>query len=125
MNSHVVRIIASLLHLGLLATGLASLWLTAPPNTPLAAGMIMATVLYLPIAIFLPATLRRDKRLLTWFSYLLMFYFCAYVAKAVEPPPSGDWGVALSIVTALLFVACAILIRLPIEAPTPAATKQD
>lgn len=115
MNSHVVRVIASVLHLGLLATALASLWLTAPPDTPLAAGLIMATVLYLPIALFLPATLRRDKRLLTWFSYLLMFYFCAFVVKAVDPPPSGDWGIALAVLTALLFTACAVLIRLPVK----------
>ncbi len=101
-------------HLLLLVLGVGGLAWQAPADTPVTATVLFALAVYLPLALFLPVTLgRRDPRLLTWFSFLLLVYFCGFVMQATEPPPVRTLALTRIGVLAVLFSACLWLIRGP------------
>lgn len=80
----------------MICCGVISIFMGNPTDNPSAA-VIMAVILYVPIALFLPASFLVDKRLLAWLSFLLMFYFCGFVLQATNPPPSLYWGITNSV----------------------------
>ena len=95
----------------LIATGIAALFFGPLGATKPLAASLVALVLHGPLALFLPACWRVDKRILAWFSFLLMFYFCGYVLQAVDPPPSRYWGLASSLLVCVLFVITVLAMR--------------
>lgn len=97
-------------HLLLLVVTIGGLVWKAPADAPAAATAIM-TLIYAPLVLFLPATLSGDRRLLTWFCFLLLVYFCGFVMQAVEPPPERTLALLRIGVLSALFVACVFLIR--------------
>lgn len=101
-------------HLLLLVLGVGGLAWQAPADTPLTATVLFALAVYLPLTLFLPVTLgRRDPRLLTWFSFLLLVYFCGFVMQATEPPPVRTLALTRIGVLVVLFGSCLWLIRGP------------
>lgn len=99
------------LHAALILTGFSAfLSGAAGPGNPVAS-MIAAVILFGPLALFLPASWQEDRRLMTWFSFLLMFYFCGFVLQATNPPPSGYWGLAASALTVVLFCVIVLSMR--------------
>lgn len=105
-----------LTHLALIITGMAALFSGPLGDNQLAAPAIMSLVIYGPLALFLPACWKADKRLLAWLSFLLMFYFCGYVLQATNPPPGMYWGITGAVLIAILFVLIVLAMRSP-EAP--------
>lgn len=101
---------ARVFHLLLLVVTIGGLLWKAPPEAPLAATAIM-TLIYAPLVLFLPATLGGDRRLLTWFCFLLLLYFCGFVMQAVEPPPERTLALIRIGVIAVLFIASVYVIR--------------
>lgn len=100
-------------HLLLLVLGIGGLAWQAPEGTP-ALAVATYAVIYLPLLLFLPVTLgRRDSRLLTWFCFLLLVYFCGFVMQATEPPPERTLALVRIGVLAVLFGSCLWLIRGP------------
>lgn len=98
-------------HLLLLVLAIGGLWWQAPADTPPAA-IALFSLVYLPLVLFLPATLGRpDRRLLTWFAFLLLVYFCGFVMQAVEPPPMRTLALMRIAALTVLFLACLWLIR--------------
>ena len=100
-----------LLSLTLTAVGLAALASGPLGQGPALALAIAALAVYGPLALFLPACWRVDKRVLAWFSFLLLFYFCGFVLQAVNPPPTGYWGVASAVLVSALFVVTVLALR--------------
>ncbi|MDF1780998.1 MAG: DUF2069 domain-containing protein [Alcanivoracaceae bacterium] len=100
----------------LIIVGVAGLWWLAPPNSPITAKVIMSTVIYAPLALFLLATLKRDKRMLTWLCFILMFYFCGYVTQLLDPAPVATLAIAKVSLTSVLFILLMLDIRRP-ESP--------
>ena len=95
----------------LVITGSAGLWALLPEDMPTAAAVILNLVLYLPLAIFLPACWTADKRLLTWLCFILLFYFCGYVTQLLDPPPVRTLAIAKTSLTVVLFVLAMLTIR--------------
>ena len=108
-----MRLALTLLHLALLVTGITSLLMTAPGNTPVAAKVLFAAVVYGPLLLFLPASLSADRRLLTWFSFMLLFYFSWFVTEAIDPPPMRYWAIACITQTVALFVLIILALKRP------------
>jgi uncharacterized membrane protein len=106
MTIHIARVS----HVLLLLLALGGLWWQAPEGTPTAAIAVFSLV-YAPLVLFLPATLMGDPRLLTWFCFLLMLYFCGFVMQAVEPPPERYLALLRIAVLIALFTSSAMLIR--------------
>jgi uncharacterized membrane protein len=106
-----MRYLSTLNLLMLIVVGVSGLWWLAPPDAPLKAKLIMSLVIYLPLAIFLPATLRADKRLLTWLCFMLLFYFSGYVTQLLDPPPVRTLAIAKVSLTVVLFVLVMFDIR--------------
>ena len=113
-----MRLALSLTHLALLACGLTSLLLTAPPDTPVTAKVLFSSVVYGPLLLFLPASLLADKRLLAWLSFLLMFYFAWFVTEVLDPPPMRYWALANLGLCVLLFSLLVVVIRTPVPGDT-------
>jgi uncharacterized membrane protein len=108
------RHFARISHVLLLVLGAGGLVWQAPADTPATAMVLFALAAYLPLALFLPATLgRRDARLLTWFCFLLLVYFCGFVMQATEPAPLRTLALARIGVLVVLFCSCLWLIRGP------------
>lgn len=104
------------LHLLLILVGLASLWALAPQSdspatAQLHAGIIVAVLIYGPLLLLLPASLRADGRLLTWLCILLLFYFTGFAIQILDPAPARYWGIAKTTLTVLLFCAALAVIR--------------
>lgn len=116
-----MRIALTVVHLALLATGIFSLLLTAPENTPTAAKVLFAAVVYGPLVLFLPASLTADRRLLTWFSFMLLFYFCWFVTEAVDPPPMRYWAIACVTQSIVLFSLIVIALKKGAQKPASEA----
>lgn len=93
-----------------LALGIGGLWWQAPDYAGTAPKIIMAVALYLPLLIMGLGVLLRDTRLLTWLCFVLLFYFCAYVAQFTDPNLRllSAWRIG---VISLLFVATMVYIR--------------
>lgn len=108
-----MRAALTFVHLALLATGVTSLLITAPENTPATAKVLFASVVYGPLLLFLPASLTADRRLLTWFSFMLLFYFSWFVTEAVDPPPMRYWAIACIGETMLLFGLIVVALKKP------------
>lgn len=106
-----MRHLSSVSLLMLVVVGVSGLWWLAPADAPLAAKLIMTTVIYLPLAIFLPATLRQDKRLMTWLCFMLLFYFSGYVTQLLDPPPVRTLAIAKVTLTSVLFILLMLDIR--------------
>ena len=105
-----------LLHLLLIMVGLLSLWALAPSGelsqqARLGAGIIMAVVIYGPLLLLLPASLRADGRLLTWLCILLLFYFVGFAVQILDAAPARYWAIAKTTLTVLLFCSSLWLIR--------------
>ena len=110
------RHFARISHLLLLILGIGGLWWQAPADAP-AMAKVLFSLVYLPLVLFLPVTLGKgDGRLLTWFSFLLLVYFCGFVMQATEPPPERTLALARIGVLTVLFVSCLWLIRGPRDA---------
>lgn len=95
----------------LVASGALGLWWLAPDGAPFGAWLIMFAVLYGPLAIFLPATLVSDRRLLAWLCFLLLFYFCGFVMQAVDPPPVRTLALLRLTLTSVVFALSMLDIR--------------
>lgn len=112
-----MRLLATLTLLTLIIVGVAGIWLLpstdATEQSLLIARLIMSFAIYFPLALFLPATLKSDKRLLTWLCFILMFYFCGYVTQLLDPPPIRTLAAAKVALTSVLFVFAMLAIRGP------------
>lgn len=97
--------------LALVLSGAFGLWWLAPANAPFSAWLIMFSVLYGPLVIFLPATLQSDRRLLAWLCFLLLFYFCGFVMQAVDPPPVRTLALLRVTLTVVVFALSMLSIR--------------
>ena len=95
----------------LLVLGIAGLFWFAPPDAPTFAGVIMAAVLYGPLALMAAAPITLHPRSLTWLCFLLLFYFCGYVVQCLNPPPVRTLAIAKTSLTVMLFVFSALQIR--------------
>ncbi len=94
----------------LLVSAIGGLWWTAPDEAGVAASLIMTAVFYSPLLLLSIGLLLRDIRVMTWFCFLLLFYFCGYVTQVMDP--SIRWlAVARVILTSLLFTLCMLYIR--------------
>lgn len=92
----------------LLAAGIGGLWLMAPPEAGLVAGVTLTLVVYGPLLFFLPAVVAGDGRQLSWLCFVLMFYFCFYVVHAFYPPPAS-WLAWLRLTLLVALFVCALL----------------
>lgn len=112
-----MRILATLTLLVLIVVGVAGIWLLPSieisEHSLLTARLIMSFAIYFPLALFIPATLNNDKRLLTWLCFILMFYFCGYVTQLLDPPPVRTLAVAKVALTSVLFIFAMLAIRGP------------
>ncbi|MBL7249223.1 DUF2069 domain-containing protein [Alloalcanivorax marinus] len=95
----------------LLVLGVAAQFWFAPPNAPVAASIIMALVLYLPLLLLMVAPLTLHPRSLTWLCFLLLFYFCGYVIQCLNPPPQRTLAIVQLSLTVVLFLSAMQLIR--------------
>ncbi|GAA5127819.1 DUF2069 domain-containing protein [Alloalcanivorax gelatiniphagus] len=95
----------------LLLLGIAAQFWFTPPNAPVAASVIMALVLYLPLLLLMVAPITLHPRSLTWLCFLLLFYFCGYVVQCLNPPPQRTFAIVQVSLTVVMFVAAMQLIR--------------
>ena len=98
------------LYLLLLLAGIGGLWWQAPDTAGVGARLIMATAIYLPLLICGLGVLLRDARLLTWLSFVLLFYFCGYVTQFMEPELRTLALLRIALVS-LLFILTLVYIR--------------
>lgn len=109
--------LARLFHVALIIAGIGGLWWLAPTQNTVSAdamfraGILMSVVLYGPLVLMLPATIRGDGRMLTWLCILLLFYFAGFSLQLFDPPPARTVAIARVGLTALLFVCALLLIR--------------
>ncbi len=109
--------LARLSHVALILAGVGGLWWLAPTqstvsaDTMLRAGILMTVVLYGPLVLMLPATIRGDGRMLTWLCILLLFYFAGFAIQLLDPPPVRTIAIVRVALTTLLFVCAVLLIR--------------
>lgn len=109
--------LARLAHVALIIAAVAGLWRQAPPSEALSsqaivgAGIAMSVVLYGPLLLMLPATIKGDGRLLTWLCILLLFYFAGFAVQLLDPPPLRYIAMARVGLTVLLFVSALLVIR--------------
>ncbi len=109
--------LARLSHVALILAGIGGLWWLAPTqstvsaDTMLRAGILMTVVLYGPLVLMLPATIRGDGRMLTWLCILLLFYFAGFAIQLLDPPPVRTIAIVRVGLTTLLFVCAVLLIR--------------
>lgn len=106
-----MRFLTSASLLMLIIVGSTGLWWLAPPDSPLTARIIMTTAIYLPLALFIPATVSQDKRLLTWLCFILLFYFCGYVTQLLDPPPVRTLAIAKVTLSSVAFILAMLDIR--------------
>lgn len=95
----------------LLLAGIGGLWLMAPQDIHLVAGLIMTTVIYGPLLVFIHAVATGDRRQLTWLCFLLLFYFCGYVVQAFYPWPTNLLAALRLTFLTGLFIAAMLVIR--------------
>ena len=95
----------------LLVLGIAGLFWFAPPDTPPFAAVIMAAVLYGPLALMAAAPITLHPRSLTWLCFLLLFYFCGYVVQCLNPPPVRTLAIVQVSLTVVLFLLAMQLMR--------------
>ena len=95
----------------LMVTGIGGLWWMAPPDTPLVAKLFMTAILYGPLLVFTGGALRGSPRLLTWLSFVLMFYFCGFVIQLFYPWPMSGLAAARLMALVGLFITAMLLIR--------------
>ena len=109
--------IARFSHLALIIAGIGGLWWLAPAagelstDTMFKAGVLMSIVLYGPLVLMLPATIKGDGRMLTWLCILLLFYFAGFAVQLLDPPPLRTLAIARVGLTMLLFASALLLIR--------------
>lgn len=112
----------ALLYALLLIAGIGGLWWQAPAEAGTAPRLIMATAIYLPLLICGLGVLLHDARLLTWLSFVLLFYFCGYVTQFMEPELRTLAVLRISLVS-LLFILTLVYIRVlkrqHLPSPTP------
>lgn len=94
-----------------LLLGIAAQFWFAPPGAPVAASVIMALVLYLPLLLMVAAPISLHPRSLTWLCFLLLFYFCGYVVLSLGPPPQRTLAIVQVSLTVVMFVSAMQLIR--------------
>jgi uncharacterized membrane protein len=109
--------LARVAHIALILAAVGGLWWLAPTHTELSdgalfkAGVLMTLVLYGPLVLLLPATIKGDGRLLTWLCILLLFYFAGFAVQLLDPPPVRTIAIARVGLTVLLFVSALLVIR--------------
>ena len=104
-------IIVRVFYVLLMLAGIGGLWLMAPQDASIVAGLIMTLVIYGPLLVFIPAVMQGDARQLTWLCFLLLFYFCGYVVQAFYPWPMNLLAAFRLAFLTGLFIAAMLVIR--------------
>jgi|SRR5690554_428952 len=110
-------LLARLSHLALLIAAIGGFWWLAPQNSELSAevmlrsGILLCLLLYGPLVLMLPATIKGDGRMLTWLCILLLFYFAGFSVQLLDPAPVQTLAIIRVALTALLFVSAVLVIR--------------
>lgn len=102
--------ISLLLFLLLLVAGLGGYWLDAPDALGTGLNVVISLLIYTPLLIAGIGFILRDARLLTWLSFILLFYFCGFVTQFVEPDLRLLAAVRITLVS-LLFCTILFYIR--------------
>ena len=109
--------LARLSHIALIIAGIGGFWWLAPQDTSLStdtmlrAGILLSLLIYGPLLLMLPATIKGDGRLLTWLCILLLFYFAGFSVQLFDPPPVRTLAIIRVALTTLLFVSAVMVIR--------------
>ncbi len=113
-NVELTRWLAVTSVLGLIALGLAwELWLA-----PLRPGGSWLVLKVLPLCIPLPGLLKRRLYTYRWLSLVLWLYFTEGVVRAYGDRAPGNYLALLQVLLCtLLFVACALHVRLRLKGP--------
>lgn len=106
-----LNIIVPLLYVLLLVAGIGGLWWQAPDAAGTGSRIVMSLIIYLPLLIMGLGVVLRDKRLLTWLCFVLLFYFCGYVTQFVDPQLRWLAAIRITLVV-LLFGSTVFYIRL-------------
>jgi len=112
------RILAVGSLLGLIALGLAwELWLA-----PIRPGGSLLALKVLPLCLPLVGLLKNRMYTYRWVSLMVWLYFIEGVVRGYSDKPPGNWlGLIEVLLCLLLFVACALHIRLRFKTPRPVA----
>lgn len=103
-------IINLLLYALLIVAGLGGFWIISADELSATFKLVMSIIVYSPLLITGLGFLLRDARLLTWLSFILLFYFCGFVTQFVEPDLRLLASVRIALVS-LLFCTTLFYIR--------------
>ena len=108
------RILAVGSLLGLIALGLAwELWLA-----PIRPGGSLLALKVLPLCVPLAGLLKNRMYTYRWVSLMVWLYFTEGVVRGYSDKPPGNWlGMLEVLLCLLLFVACALHVRLRLRKP--------
>ncbi len=110
------RVLAVISLLGLIVLGLAwELWLA-----PIRPGGSWLALKVLPLCLPLAGLLKNRMYTYRWVSLMVWLYFTEGVVRGYSDKPPGHWlGLIEVLLCLLLFVACALHVRLRLRHPTP------
>ncbi|MFZ4622762.1 MAG: DUF2069 domain-containing protein [Rhodoferax sp.] len=116
------RLLAVTSLLGLIGLGLAwELWLA-----PIRPGGSWLALKVLPLCLPLAGLLKHRMYTYRWVSLLVWLYFTEGVVRGYSDKPPGNWlGQAEVLLCLLLFVACALHVRLRLRQPVPPLDQQE
>ena len=109
--------LARLSHIALIIAAIGGFWWLKPQDTELSAdtmlraGILLSLLIYGPLLLMLPATIKGDGRLLTWLCILLLFYFAGFSVQLFDPAPVRTLAIIRVVLTTLLFVSAVVVIR--------------
>ena len=109
--------LARLSHIALIIAAIGGFWWLKPQDTELSAdtmlraGILLSLLIYGPLLLMLPATIKGDGRLLTWLCILLLFYFAGFSVQLFDPAPVRTLAIIRGVLTTLLFVSAVVVIR--------------
>lgn len=109
--------LARLSHIALIIAAIGGFWWLKPQDTELSAdtmlraGILLSLLIYGPLLLMLPATIKGDGRLLTWLCILLLFYFAGFSVQLFDPAPVRTLAIIRVVLTTLLFVSAVAVIR--------------
>lgn len=105
--SHLIAISS---HIALIVFFALWFFVIAPPAT--ASAMVIFSVHALPLALFLPALIKRHPRTYAWLCFFVLFYFCqGTINTFLLPSLPGILGLIETILTTVLFLSAMMCTR--------------